>query len=65
MIRKMRSSHSAQLCHDYEQIIKEIREDGLALAAEQKDEPTNDLLIGLQGKLEKYVWMLQAYEAYE
>ncbi|MBT2215027.1 DNA starvation/stationary phase protection protein [Virgibacillus dakarensis] len=55
----------AQLCHDYEQIIKEIREDGLALAAEQKDEPTNDLLIGLQGKLEKYVWMLQAYEAYE
>ncbi|MEN1969944.1 DNA starvation/stationary phase protection protein [Lentibacillus sp. N15] len=54
-----------QLTHDYEQIIREIQEDGLSLSAEMKDEPTNDLLIGLQATLEKYVWMLKAYEAYE
>lgn len=55
----------AQLKKDYEQIIKEIKEDGLPLASEQNDEPTTDMLISIQGKLEKYVWMLSAYRAYE
>lgn len=55
----------AQLRQDYEHIIYEIKKDGLKLTAENKDEPTNDLLIGLQAKLEKYVWMLRAYQAYE
>lgn len=55
----------AQLMKDYEQIIREIKEDGLPLASEQNDEPTTDMLISIQGKLEKYVWMLSAYRAYE
>lgn len=55
----------AQLKKDYEQIIKEIKEDGLPLASEQNDEPTTDMLVSIQGKLEKYVWMLSAYRAYE
>ncbi len=55
----------AQLRHDYEQLIDEIKKEGLPLAEENKDEPTSDLMIGLQAKLEKYVWMLQALQAYE
>ncbi|WP_188455627.1 Dps family protein [Virgibacillus oceani] len=54
-----------QLTKDYKQIIEEIRNDGYALAAEYNDEPTTDLLIAIQRKLEKYVWMLHAYRAYE
>lgn len=54
-----------QLRNDYKQVIKEIKEMGIPLAEEQNDEPTLDMLIGLQGKLEKYVWMLTAYLAYE
>lgn len=55
----------AQLIQDYEQIISEIREYGMRLAEEEKDEPTVDMLISIQTKLEKYVWMLKAYRAYE
>ncbi|UJL48006.1 DNA starvation/stationary phase protection protein [Virgibacillus sp. NKC19-16] len=54
----------AQLTQDYEQIISEIK-DGMSLAEEGKDEPTVDMLISLQAKLEKYIWMLKAYRAYE
>ena len=43
-----------QLQNDYKQVIKEIKEIGIPLAEEQNDEPTLDMLIGLQGKLEKY-----------
>ncbi|MFD1360424.1 Dps family protein [Lentibacillus salinarum] len=56
---------TAKLIEDYQQIIKEIKEKGIPYASEQDDEPTLDLLISLQGKLEKYVWMLHAYRAYE
>lgn len=55
----------SQLCKDYKQIIQEIKEKGLGLTEEMNDEPTNDLLTGLQYTLEKYVWMLNAYQAYE
>ncbi|MGY0691639.1 Dps family protein [Virgibacillus sp. FSP13] len=55
----------AQLRRDYEQLIVEIKKEGLPLAEETRDEPTSDLLIGLQAKLEKYVWMLRAFQAYE
>lgn len=55
----------SRLKKDYEQIINEIKQEGLPLAEENKDEPTVDMLISLQGKLEKYVWMLTAYQAYE
>ncbi|MUK90724.1 DNA starvation/stationary phase protection protein [Ornithinibacillus sp. L9] len=54
-----------QLMEDYKQIISEIKEIGIPLANEQKDEPTADLLIGLQASYEKYVWMLTAYRAYK
>lgn len=55
----------SQLINDFSQLIEEIKEIGLPEASEQKDEPTADLLITLQGKLEKSVWMLRAYIAYE
>lgn len=54
-----------QLIRDYKQIIDEIKDEGIPGASEHHDEPTNDLLISLQGKLEKYVWMLHAYQANE
>ncbi|WP_099158177.1 Dps family protein [Virgibacillus ndiopensis] len=54
-----------QLIEDYQQIINEIQSEGYKLAAENNDEPTTDLLVAIQGKLEKYVWMLHAYRAYE
>ncbi|MEC5422612.1 Dps family protein [Virgibacillus sp. C22-A2] len=52
-----------QLIKDYQQMINEIREEGLNLAAGRKDSPTEDMLISIQAKLEKYVWMLHAYSA--
>jgi len=54
-----------QLISDYEQLVAEMQKDGLPLAEEQKDEPTTDLFIGLQGKLEKHIWMLKSYISYE
>ncbi|MFC3040000.1 Dps family protein [Virgibacillus xinjiangensis] len=54
-----------RLLEDFSQLIREIREEGLPLAEENDDQPTADLLITYQGKLEKYCWMLRAYEAYE
>jgi len=55
----------AQLTKDYQQIITEIRDEGIPLASEQNDEPTADMLISIQAKLEKYVWMFGSYRAYE
>lgn len=54
-----------QLKEDYSQLIQEIKEKAIVYAEEQKDEPTLDMLVTLQGKLEKYVWMLTAYQAYD
>lgn len=50
-----------QLIDDYAQIVSEISHEGRQLASDQADEPTLDMLTTLQGKLEKYVWMLKAY----
>lgn len=52
-----------QLKEDYEQMIDELQKTGMPLAEELDDEPTLDMLIEYQGKLEKYVWMLRAYLA--
>lgn len=49
-----------QLIYDYEQMIQEIVHEGMKLASMLEDEPTLDLLIQYQSKLEKYVWMLRA-----
>lgn len=51
-----------QLRNDYLQMVKEIKETGIPLAREHKDEPTANLLIDLQSKYEKYIWMLTAYQ---
>lgn len=51
-----------QLIKDYEQIISEISEEGMKHASNLDDEPTIDLLVTLQTQLEKYVWMLNAYQ---
>lgn len=51
-----------QLLKDYNQLVSEIKEQGIPLAAENKDEPTLDLLVGLQNDYEKYIWMLSAYQ---
>lgn len=54
-----------RLYDDYRQMITEIKETGIPLAQKLGDEPTADLLIGLQKKFEKHVWMFRAYMAYE
>lgn len=54
-----------QLIADYNQIVDEIKKTGLPLAEKNEDEPTADLLISIQTKLEKYVWMLKSYGAYD
>ncbi|GGM22045.1 DNA starvation/stationary phase protection protein [Paraliobacillus quinghaiensis] len=50
------------LSKDYRQVIKEIREKVIPEAGNANDLPTEDLLIGMLTKLEKYVWMLEAYQ---
>lgn len=50
-----------QLIADYEQMIEEVQEEGINYAHDVADEPTLDMLISVQSKLEKYVWMLKAY----
>ncbi|MFC4557204.1 Dps family protein [Virgibacillus kekensis] len=54
-----------QLISDYKQIVEEIKKTGVPEASERNDEPTVDLLNSLQSKLEKDLWMLHAYIAYE
>lgn len=51
-----------QLIEDYQQIITEIVEEGIEKASNVDDEPTIDLLVAFQTQLEKYVWMLNAYQ---
>src|SRR5690625_377450 len=51
-----------QLIKDYRQIISEISNDGMKHASQLHDEPTVDLLVTFQTQLEKYVWMLNAYQ---
>lgn len=51
-----------QLLNDYQQIVNEIKQHGISLAKQNKDEPTLDLLVKLQSDYEKYNWMLAAYQ---
>jgi len=51
-----------QLLEDYKQLAAEIKDQGIKLANENEDEPTLDILIGLQNEYEKYIWMLSAYQ---
>lgn len=54
-----------QLIQDFEQMVSEIRNEGIPYANDLKDEPTADMLTSIQAKLEKHIWMLKAYVAYE
>src|SRR5699024_6329747 len=55
----------AQVTKDYQQIITEIRDEGIPLAYEQNDDQTADTLISIKSKIEKNIWMFGAYRAYE
>lgn len=50
-----------QLLGDLSQLTDEMLNTGIPLAEELKDAPTADLLTGLSGKLEKYIWMFKAH----
>lgn len=54
-----------QLHEDFGQMIREIKEMGLALAEEAHDEGTIDMLVGYLKKFEKHCWMFRAYLSYE
>lgn len=54
----------SQLHADLLQVASELK-DGVALCEEHEDEPTADLLIAIEGALEKHAWMLGAMVAYE
>lgn len=51
----------SQLTRDLGKIATELKQTGIPLAEELRDAPTADLLTGLSGKLEKYIWMFSAY----
>src|SRR5690625_3634669 len=51
----------SRLKEDFEHLVQEIKDKGIPAAEEVGDEPTIDMLIGFQSKLEKYLWMLKAY----
>ena len=50
-----------QLIEDYQQMIYEIDEEGIKQALHVNDEPTIDLLVAFKKRLEKYMWMLNAF----
>ncbi|WP_425442090.1 Dps family protein [Sediminibacillus massiliensis] len=54
-----------QLAKDYQTMVDEIKGKGVKMAEELNDQPTADLLNEIQGRLEKHIWMLQAYETME
>ncbi|WP_348029626.1 Dps family protein [Aciduricibacillus chroicocephali] len=51
----------SQLLADLRKIATEMNENGIPLAEELRDAPTADLLTTLCGKIEKYIWMFDAY----
>src|SRR5699024_8860303 len=55
----------AQLTKDYQRIMREQRDERIPIASEQNDEAQADMVISIQAKLEKYVWMSHAYRADE
>ena len=50
------------ICADFEKIIQELRMAVRELADGANDEGTSsDLLLSIEGSLEKHIWMLKAY----
>ena len=54
------SEMTQAIADDFELVCKEMKETA-ERAEEEGDQPTADMLIGFQEKLEKHVWMLRAY----
>ncbi|HET7657710.1 MAG TPA: DNA starvation/stationary phase protection protein [Bacillales bacterium] len=54
----------AELHADFSQIAAELKE-GIDLCAEHEDEPSADLMIRIEGELEKQAWMIRSAMAYE
>lgn len=50
-----------QLIADLTQICEEIKDTGYIRVKEVNDEPTLDLFISIQAKLELYIWMFKAF----
>ncbi|MEC1520675.1 DNA starvation/stationary phase protection protein [Neobacillus niacini] len=50
------------LADDFDMICNELTE-GIALAEENEDQPTEDLLVHIRTSLEKHRWMFEAYLA--
>ncbi|WP_028552672.1 Dps family protein [Paenibacillus sp. UNC451MF] len=49
-----------KLVNDFRTLIEELKA-GMKAAAEQQDETTGDLLLGIHAGLEKHVWMLNSF----
>ncbi|HLO12493.1 MAG TPA: Dps family protein [Pseudoneobacillus sp.] len=45
---------------DFSQLVKELKE-GMAIAEQENDEITGDMLLAIHSSLEKHVWMLKAF----
>ncbi len=49
-----------ELVKDFTSVAKELQS-AIAVAEEQSDQPTADLLIGIRSSIEKHTWMLNAF----
>lgn len=50
----------SELINDFTSVAKELQS-AIAIAEEQSDQPTADLLIGIRTSVEKHTWMLNAF----
>lgn len=48
------------IANDFSTLIEELKE-GMAVAEEENDETTGDMLLAIHSSLEKHVWMLKAF----
>ena len=49
-----------EICEDFEKIIHELQT-AMKLAENAYDQGTSDVLLSINGSLQKHVWMLKAY----
>jgi starvation-inducible DNA-binding protein len=49
-----------EICEDFKKIIQELQE-AMRLAENAYDQGTSDILLSINGSLQKHVWMLKSY----
>ena len=49
-----------EICEDFEKIIHELQT-AMKLAENAYDQGTSDVLLSINGSLQKHVWMLKSY----